>query len=175
MTRAGERSARPSRSTSPSAPTPHTPTGDELAVHAAWSALAELYQSVVRPVVATLEADTGLDSGTYSALAYLERATPPGRLPLSDLGTLMAVRYSQSGLSRLVQRMEADGLVERRPHPTDRRASVVVITRSGRARHRAARTVYDRAVADALGPRVAGGVAERLRRACDAALTHTGE
>ena len=38
----------------------------------------------------------------------------PGRLRLSELHELMHPRYSQPGLSRLVQRMEADGLVERR-------------------------------------------------------------
>ena len=39
-----------------------------------WSALVDVYQPVLRDVVAALERDAGIDSGTYSALAYLDRA-----------------------------------------------------------------------------------------------------
>ncbi len=121
------------------------------AQHAAWSALAELYQAVVRPVVVRLEAETGIDSGVYSALAYLERAEPPGRLPLSDLARMLGVRYSQPGVSRLVQRMELDGLVERHVDPSDRRAAIVTITPHGRSRHDRAETVYRTAVSEEFG------------------------
>ena len=65
-----------------------------------------MYQPVLRDVVATLEQDAGIDSGTYSVLAYLDRAESPMRL--RELQELMRVRYSQPGLSRLVQRMERD-------------------------------------------------------------------
>jgi DNA-binding MarR family transcriptional regulator len=65
-----------------------------------------VYQPVLRDVVATLEQDAGIDSGTYSVLAYLDRAESPMRL--RELQELMRVRYSQPGLSRLVQRMERD-------------------------------------------------------------------
>ena len=77
-----------------------------------WSALVDVYQPVLRDVVDVLERDAGIDSGTYSALAYLDRAGR--RMRLRELHDLMRVRYSQPGLSRLVQRMEADGIVERR-------------------------------------------------------------
>ena len=88
----------------------------------AWSAVVGVYQSVLHDVVRALEDEAGLDSGVFSALAYLARAEPAGRLRLSELHELMHPRYSQPGLSRLVQRMEADGLVERRPDPGDGRA-----------------------------------------------------
>ena len=90
-----------------------------------------MYQSVLHDVVRALEDEAGLDSGVFSALAYLARAEPPGRMRLSELHELMHPRYSQPGLSRLVQRMEADGLVERRPDPDDGRAAVLVLTRPG--------------------------------------------
>ncbi len=45
----------------------------------------------------------------------------------------MHPRYSQPGLSRLVQRMEAAGLVDRHADPGDGRAAVVVMTGAGRA------------------------------------------
>ena len=120
------------------------PTAPEL-----WRALVDVYQPVLREVVGELERDAGIDSGTYSVLAYLDRAD--GALRLSELQTLMRVRYSQPGVSRLVQRMEADGLVTRVPDADDRRATTVRMTRAGRARSAAARAVYDRALERHLG------------------------
>jgi DNA-binding MarR family transcriptional regulator len=121
----------------------HDDTDDQLA---SWSALVTVYQSVLHDVVAALERDAGLDSGVFSALAYLERAQPPHRLPMGELQQAMHPRYSQPGFSRLVQRMEADGLVERRSDPADRRATIIVTTRGGRKQFRTANVVY----ADAL-------------------------
>lgn len=111
-----------------------------------WSALVAVYQSVLHDIVGALERDAGLDSGVFSALAYLERAEPAGRMRLSDLQTLMHPRYSQPGLSRLVQRMAADGLITRRADPADRRAVTLSITAKGRARYRRADEVYTAAV-----------------------------
>src|SRR4029078_651752 len=91
----------------------------------AWSALVGVYQSVLHDVVRALENDAGMDSGVFSALAYLARAGPRGRMGLRELLELIYPRYSQPGLSGLVQRMEADGLVERRADPSDGRVSVL--------------------------------------------------
>jgi DNA-binding MarR family transcriptional regulator len=63
----------------------------------------------------------------------------------------MHPRYSQPGFSRLIQRMEADGLVERRPDPDDRRATIVRMTRTGRAKFREANAVYVEALRGAFG------------------------
>ena len=119
-----------------------------------------MYQPVLREVVAELERDAGIDSGTYSVLAYLDRAE--GAMRLSELQTLMRVRYSQPGLSRLVQRMEADGLVDRIGDPRDRRAITVRLTRAGRTRTRTARAVYDRALEHHLGAHVGAQDARAL-------------
>ena len=55
----------------------------------------------------------------------------------------MHPRYSQPGFSRLVQRMEADGLVERRPDPDDGRARRSSSPpASARSRYAAANAVY---------------------------------
>jgi DNA-binding MarR family transcriptional regulator len=106
-----------------------------------WSALVTVYQSVLHDVVAALDDFAGMDSGVFSALAYLERAERH-RMPMGDLQRLMHPRYSQPGFSRLVQRMGSDGLVERLPDPADRRASIVVLTRTGRSQFRAANQIY---------------------------------
>lgn len=131
-----------------------------------WSALVAVYQPVLRDVVMTLERDARIDSGIYSVLAYLDRAETPMRL--RELQELMRVRYSQPGLSRLLQRMERDGLVERRVDPTDRRATIVGLTRAGRARFRRAHEIYSRALDEHLGRNVSATAAKDLARALTA-------
>ena len=128
----------------------------------AWSHLVTVYQSVLHDVVRALEQEAGLDSGVFSALAYLARAEPHGRLRLTEQQELMLPRYSQPGLSRLVQRMEADGLVERRPDPADGRATLLVTTRAGRTRFARANAVYEEAVVEHFGRHLAAPEARDL-------------
>jgi len=136
----------------------------------AWSALVAVYQSVLHDVVRALENDAGMDSGVFSALAYLARAEPRGRMRLSELLELMHPRYSQPGLSRLVQRMEADGLVERRADPDDGRATVLQMTRAGRARYVRADAIYTDAVREHFGRHLYPAEARTLRGSLDALL-----
>jgi DNA-binding MarR family transcriptional regulator len=119
---------------------------DDLDDLQAWSALVAVYQAVLHDLVRALEHAAGIDSGVFSALAHLQRADPPGQLPLAELQRLMHPRYSQPGLSRLAQRMEASGLVERRANPTDGRATTLHVTRAGRVRHERANAIYVEAV-----------------------------
>jgi DNA-binding MarR family transcriptional regulator len=130
-----------------------------------WSALVAVYQPVLREVVDALERDAGIDSGTYSALAYLDQAG--GRMRIGDLHALLRVRYSQPGLSRLVQRMERDGIVERRIDPDDRRGTVVSLTRSGRARFRRAHDVYADALDTHLGRDLPAATVASLTRSLE--------
>ncbi|MGZ6963850.1 MAG: MarR family winged helix-turn-helix transcriptional regulator [Acidimicrobiia bacterium] len=127
-----------------------------------WSALVAVYQPVLRDVVTVLERDAGIDSGTYSVLAYLDQAG--GTLRLRELHDLMRVRYSQPGLSRLVQRMTQDGIVERRPDPEDGRGAVVALTRTGRTRFRQAHEVYTAALEEQLGASLSAAAATALAR-----------
>jgi DNA-binding MarR family transcriptional regulator len=133
----------------------------------AWRSLVAVYQSVLHDVVRALEEDAGMDSGVFSALAYLARAEPRGRMRLSEL---MHPRYSQPGLSRLVQRMEADGLVERRTDPDDGRATVLQMTRAGRARFVRADVVYTDAVREHFGRHLPVAEARKLQGSLDAVL-----
>jgi DNA-binding MarR family transcriptional regulator len=128
----------------------------------AWSALVAVYQSVLHDVVRALEGEAGLDSGVFSALAYLARAEPAGRLRLGHLQELMHPRYSQPGLSRLVQRMEADGLVARKPDPADGRATLIVTTRTGRDRFARAESVYNAALQRQFGRHLSAAQARVL-------------
>jgi DNA-binding MarR family transcriptional regulator len=136
----------------------------------AWRALVTVYQSVLHDVVRALEEDAGMDSGVFSALAYLARAEPRGRIRLSELVELMHPRYSQPGLSRLVQRMEADGLVERRTDPDDGRATVLQMTRAGKSRFDRADVIYTDAVREHFGRHLPASEARLLRSSLDTVL-----
>ena len=127
-----------------------------------WSALVAVYQSVLHDVVAILGDRAGIDSGVFSALAYLERADPPHQLAMSELQRLLHPRYSQPGLSRLVQRMEGDRLVERRRDPADGRAAILVTTRAGRRAYERANSVYSAAVQQHFGRHLDDGDAAIL-------------
>lgn len=72
---------------------------------------------------------SGLSVARYDVLMHLDMAG--GRLGLSDLAQVMVL--SPSGLSKLLDRMQEAGLVERQPDPDDARATYAAITRHGRA------------------------------------------
>jgi DNA-binding MarR family transcriptional regulator len=71
---------------------------------------------------------SGLSVARYDVLMHLDMAG--GRLGLTDLA--QAIVLSPSGLSKLLDRMQEAGLVERQPDPDDARSTYAVITRHGR-------------------------------------------
>ena len=72
---------------------------------------------------------SGLSVARYDVLTHLDMAG--GRLGLGDLA--QAIVLSPSGLSKLLDRMQEAGLVERQPDPDDARSTYAAITRHGRA------------------------------------------
>jgi DNA-binding MarR family transcriptional regulator len=137
------------------------PTIDENRHHA-FGVLARTYQAVVPKLVNELETVGGIDSGIFSVLAYLDQTKPAGRMPFAELQQRMRVRYSQPGLSRLVQRMESDGLVERRANAQDGRAVQLILTRKGRAQYRRATTAYGEALERHFGRHISSDEAKQI-------------
>ena len=80
-------------------------------------------------------AASGLSLEEFDALIHLAQA-PAGTLPLHELTASMLVTdaLSRSGLTRLLDRMERDGLVRRTVSPHDRRRFDVSLTPDGRRR-----------------------------------------
>jgi DNA-binding MarR family transcriptional regulator len=62
------------------------------------------------------------------------------RMRMSDLAT--TVILSRSGLTRLVDRLERDGLIERQSCPSDARGSFATLTSDGSRRLQAARATH---------------------------------
>ena len=75
--------------------------------------------------------------------------TKRGALPMTRMGALLQVH--PTSVTSAVDRLEAQGFVERLPHPTDRRAVLASITEAGRARAQAATTALNGQVFEQLG------------------------
>jgi len=78
-----------------------------------------------------LEREHGLSGQRFEVLVRLVRS-PGHRLRMSDLAAQTTL--SASGLTRVVDRLVAVGLVERAACPSDRRGSFAVLTADGEAR-----------------------------------------
>ena len=123
--------------------------------------LVEVQGRLERRLGADLEARVGLPHAWFEVLVRLSRSER-GQLTMGALAE--QVTLTTGGVTRLVDRMEAAGLVERLPCRTDRRVSYAGITEAGRAKLEEAaavhaanlRTVFDgfsakdRATLDAL-------------------------
>ena len=137
----------------------------------AWIAFLQTHAAVSRRLEAELQAAGGVSLAEYDALVQL--ATSDGqRLRMSELAE--RVLLSRSGVSRLVDRLEEHGLVERATCPTDARGAWAILAPRGLEALRAATPVHLRGVeTHFLGPigdadgealvRALGAVMARLR------------
>lgn len=105
----------------------------------AWESLLRVHATIVALLDEEVEQATGLPLREYDVLLELSRADG-GRLRMSILG--QRVVLSRSRVSRLVDSMARDGLVEKHPDPSDGRAVLAVMTRKGRTAFRKAAPVY---------------------------------
>jgi len=101
---------------------------------AALGALTRLGQLLDR----NLRDAVGISQGSFEALLRIERSGG-----FMAMGTLAdQILFTSGGVTRLVDRLTAEGLAERRPCPTDRRIQYVAITDAGRRKLRDALDVH---------------------------------
>ena len=110
---------------------------------AAWRAFVLANAKIVKLLQGELEAEQGLSLPAYECLVRLSEA-PDGRLRMSDLATFATL--TPSGLTRLIDKLVADGLVERLRCETDARVVYAAITAAGRQRLREAYPTHLRGV-----------------------------
>ena len=96
----------------------------------AWRALLTVTQELVQVLDAELQDGVGLGLLQYDVMLHVSEGEGGRRMT----GLAEAVVLSKSGLTSLVDRMERDGLLERRPDPDDRRATRVVLSDEGEDR-----------------------------------------
>ena len=124
---------------------------------AAWRAFLRAHSTMLRRIAADLD-DADLPPLTwYDVLAALRDA--PDR-SLRQVELAERVLLSNSGLSRLVDRIEKDGLVRRTSCPSDRRSFFVALTPAGSEMLERMWPVYARGIAEDFLPALGGNPCE---------------
>ncbi len=117
--------------------------GLTTAEHTAWRTFLRAHATVVRALEQELQAEQGLPLASYDVLVQLSEA-PERRLRMTELAD--RVLLSRSGLTRLADRLEKDGLLRREACPSDARGTLAVLTDAGMQRLRAAWPTHLRGV-----------------------------
>lgn len=91
--------------------------------------LNEAAQIMSRDYLVPAYAEIGLKSGEFDVLATLVRSGPPYKLTPTEL--YRSTMMSSGGMTARVDKLEKAGLVDRCPHPEDRRALTVCVTPKG--------------------------------------------
>ena len=112
---------------------------------AAWSTFLRAHARVVRALENELQAEQDLALTDYDVLVQLS-AADDRRLRMSELADRLLL--SRSGATRLVDRLVADGLVERVMCDSDRRGQWASLTDAGHRRLREASPTHLRGVAE---------------------------
>lgn len=118
------------------APVLRAPNGAGLA---AWRSFLRAHAEVTRALETELVAQQQLSLAAYDVLVQLAES-PNHRLRMTELAE--AVLLSRSGVTRLVDRLERIGLVERGPVSEDGRGVVAILTDRGLERLRRASTTH---------------------------------
>ncbi len=131
---------------------------------AAWRAFLAAHRRTTARLARELQDDEDLPLTWFDVLVQLSEA-PGGSLRMQDLAD--RILLSQSGLTRLVDRMEGEGLVERRRCPEDGRGMLATLTRAGLARLRRAWPTHVAGVRAAFADLLTTEEAAVLARALD--------
>jgi DNA-binding MarR family transcriptional regulator len=110
-------------------------TDRELA--ASWHDLMGRYHRISCAVDRELASQHGITASDFEVLQQLHEAGAVEGMRMHELGD--RVHLTQSALSRLISRLEADGLVQRCMCTEDRRSVITAITAAGSERFLAAR------------------------------------
>jgi DNA-binding MarR family transcriptional regulator len=130
---------------------------------AAWRSFLRAHAAVTRKLEADLLAEHKMPLAWYDVMVQLVEA-PSHRLRMTDLAG--AVLISRSGLTRLVDRLVAEGLVRREPAMHDARGTFAVLTDEGYARLRAATPTHLRGVGGYVIDRISPEQLQALSEAC---------
>jgi len=97
---------------------------------AAWRGLLRVHAALFKALDAELEAEHGVPLTSYEVLISLQ-AAPEQKLRMADLAE--RVLLSRSGMTRLVDRLEREGLLAREQCSIDARGCYAALTPRGRA------------------------------------------
>ena len=127
----------------------------------AWRTFLYAHAQVRRQLERELQAEQSMGLADYELLLVLAYS-PQRRLRMSELADALAL--SRSGATRLIDRLEANGLVERASCDTDRRGQWAQLTGGGYERLRIASPTHLRGVACHFLDRIPDAELDRLQR-----------
>ena len=125
----------------------------------AWARLLKAQQVALGAIEQDLKAAGLPPLIWYDVLLEVERAGGEGLRPFELERAMLLAQYN---LSRLIDRIERAGFVERRNCEDDGRGQMIVITETGKTMRRKMWPVYTRAIAAAVGKRLSPKAAETL-------------
>jgi DNA-binding MarR family transcriptional regulator len=140
---------------------PLAPNGSELR---AYRSLVRAQASLSRQLDAELERTHGLALSSFEALQLLDEQ-PDGRMRMRDLAEELQI--SRSGLTRLVDRLAREAMLERCTCKHDARGAYACLTPLGRERTEQARRTHRALVRENLLTQFAGGELAALAEMCD--------
>jgi DNA-binding MarR family transcriptional regulator len=105
----------------------------------AWRGFLRVHAALLKELDAELQAEHGLPLSSYEVLLTLA-SSEGGEMRMSEVAD--SVLLSRSGLTRLCDRLEREGLIERRECSTDRRGYNARLTAEGRSAFRAAQQTH---------------------------------
>ncbi|MBM3944882.1 MAG: MarR family transcriptional regulator [SAR202 cluster bacterium] len=126
-----------------------------------WEALLRTVTGLIQTFEREMEETERLPLTWYDVLIQLHEA-PEGRLRMQALADLVIL--SRSGLTRLIDRLEKEGLVRREPSREDRRGSYAILTDKGREVLSRARPLHHRGIFEHFGRHLNRGDLLALRR-----------
>ncbi len=131
----------------------------------AWRSLLEVHAVVLAVLEDEMRREHGLSLAEYEVLLCLAQA-PGRRMRMQELARDLLI--TQSGVTRLVERMERAGLVARRPAEDDGRGTLATITEAGLRKFRRAAPTHLRGIREhflrPLSPGEVGVIGEAMRK-----------
>jgi DNA-binding MarR family transcriptional regulator len=127
----------------------------------AWRDVFEAHAAIMDLLQTEMKDEVGISITEYDVLLHLSEMPKPVRM--NELAG--AVVISKSGLTRVVDRMEKDGLLRRVPIAGDRRSMAIAMTRDGEGVFRDARTVHRRGIRKYFTDHLRDGEVEAIRAA----------
>jgi DNA-binding MarR family transcriptional regulator len=119
---------------------------DPVAFDTVFTDLVRVETRLYNAVAERVKAEAGVSAGHFELLRYV-RDHPEARV--ADLASAFAIGVGTT--SKIVDRLEKEGWMERRPNPANRRSSLLTLTPAGESAVSRAEPGWQAAIRDILG------------------------
>jgi MarR family transcriptional regulator, multiple antibiotic resistance protein MarR len=121
-------------------------TEGDVALNTLFTDLVRVETRLYNVVEQRVKAEAGVGAGHFELLRYV-RDHPGARV--ADLASAFAIGVGTT--SKIVDRLETQGWLERRPNPANRRSSLLALTPAGESAASRAEPAWQAALRDILG------------------------